>query len=69
MHRIATALLIVTAVVALNGTMLRDTFAAERDARPQATEMVPIKSAKVLSLLLILEALRQTPVALTTQKV
>ena len=35
----------------------------------QAPEPAPIRSAKVLSLLLILEALRQTPVSLTAQKV
>ena len=73
MHRIATALLIVAAVVALNGSMLRDALAGERcggqDARPQAAELAPMKSAKVLSLLLILEALRQSPVTLTAQKV
>jgi len=73
MHRIATALLIAAAVVALNGSMLRDAFAVERAGgsgiKSQATDLAPMKSAKVLSLLLILEALRQSPVPLTTQKV
>ena len=35
----------------------------------EITQPVAIKSAKVLSLLLILEALRQSPFAMDTQKV
>ena len=74
MHRIAAALLIVLAVLALNGGMLREAFAADLAVRaPVPTsaglDAAAIRSGKVLSLLLILEALRQTPVSLDRPKV
>ena len=73
MHRIAAALLITAAVLALNGATLRQGFAGEPTARPapvvDGRPVVPVQNAKVLSLLLILEALRQAPVSLDPQKV
>ena len=73
MHRIAAAMLIAATVLAFNGSMLRDAFAAEPAVKPPAssaegTQPAVARNAKVLSLL-ILEALRQTPVALDAQKV
>ena len=74
MHRIAAALLIVLSVLALNGGMLRQAFAEEAMTQ-QATasadipQPTPVKSTKLLSLLLILESLRQAPVALDMPKV
>lgn len=74
MHRIAAALLIAVAVLALNGGTPRQAFAGEAVLRLPAPRIeivqpVAIRSAKVLSLLLILEALRQAPVSLDPQKV
>jgi hypothetical protein len=74
MHRIAASLLIVAAVLALNGGMLREAFAGEPAWRlpPPKTDVlqtVAVRSGKVLSLLLILEALRQAPISLDPQKV
>ncbi len=72
MHRIASAILITAAVLALNGGMLRDAFAAEyRPAvvRSEATQPVAIKGARILSLLVVLESLRQAPAALDGSKV
>ena len=73
MHRIATALLITAAVLALNGGMLRGAFAEEMAARSppprlDVAQPVAARSAKVLSLLLILESLRQAPVSLDQPK-
>lgn len=73
MHRIATALLITAAVLALNGGMLREAFAEQAAARLPAPRLdtvqpIAVRSAKVLSLLLILEALRQNPVSLDQPK-
>lgn len=74
MHRIAAAMLIVAAVLAVNGGMLRDAFAAEPVTKrvtpvAEVAQPVMIRNAKVLSLLVILETLRQAPVALDAQKV
>jgi len=74
MHRIATAMLIAAAVLALNAGMLRDAFARETGvtvAAPRADVVQPIAagSDKVLSLLLILESLRQSQLGLDSQKV
>jgi hypothetical protein len=73
MHRIA-AMLIAATVLAFNGSMLRDAIAAEPAVKPPAssaegTQPAVARNAKVLSLLMILETLRQTPVALDAQKV
>ena len=74
MHRIAAAMLIAATVLAFNGSMLRDAFAGEPAVKAPAanteiTQPATIRNAKVLSLLMILEALRQTPVLLDPQKV
>ena len=74
MHRIAAAMLIAATVLAFNGSMLRDAFAAEPAVKPPAssaegTQPAVARNAKVLSLLMILETLRQSPVALDAQKV
>ena len=74
MPRIATAILIAAAVLALNAGMLRDAFARDTAlplpvARMEIAQPVQIKSAKILSLLLILEGLRQAQLTLDTQKV
>ena len=74
MHRIAAALLIVLSVLALNGGLLRQALAEEAmTQRPTAIadirQPMPVRSAKLLSLLLILESLRQAPVALDMPKV
>ncbi len=74
MHRIATAMLIAAAVLVLNGGLLRDAFAADTVSRSPAViaasaEPIQFRSPKVLSLLMILESLRQAPVSLDGQKV
>lgn len=74
MHRIASAILITVAVLALNGGMLRDAFAAEyrpavTAARTETAQPVAIRSARILSLLVVLESLRQSPAALDGPKV
>ena len=74
MHRIAAAMLIAATVLAFNGSMLREAFAAEAamKAPPPSVEVTQpaiARHAKVLSLLMILETLRQSPVALDAQKV
>jgi hypothetical protein len=74
MHRIATAMLIAAAVLALNAGMLRDAFARDTATQLPVTRLdilqpVQVKSAKVLALLLVLESLRQAPFALDGQKV
>lgn len=73
MHRIATAMLIAAAVLALNGGMLRQAFAEQATAglpapRLDIVQPITVRSAKVLSLLLILEALRQNPLSLNQPK-
>ena len=74
MHRIASAILIAAAVLALNGGMFRDAFAREMAVQPsvavvEIAQPIQGKSAKLLSLLVVLESLRQAPVALDGQKV
>jgi hypothetical protein len=69
MSRIASALLIAAAVLALNAGMVRDAFAAQPVEPAARVETMPSRSAKVLSLLVILESLRQAPLALDGQKV
>ena len=74
MRRIAAALLIVVAVLALNGGMLREALAVELAVQAPVPasaglDAAALRSGKVLSLLLILEALRQTPVSLERSKV
>ena len=74
MHRIAAAMLIAFTALAFNGSMLRDAFAAEPAAKmssPSAEVARPtmVRNAKVLSLLMILETLRQSPVTLGGPKV
>jgi hypothetical protein len=69
MSRIASALLIAAAVLALNAGMLRDAFAGAPVAPATRAETVPTRGAKVLSLLVILESLRQAPLPLDGQKV
>lgn len=70
MHRIATAILLAGAVLALNGGMLRDAFARETVVQltPPSIEMTG-KNTKLLSLLLVLESLRQSPFSLDDRKV
>ena len=67
MHRIAAAILIAAAVLAMNGGMLREAFAEEY--RPVVSQPVQAKSAKLLSLLVVLESLRQEQVRLDGRKV
>ena len=74
MHRIAAAMLIAATVLAFNGSMLREALAAELAVKTPApateiTQPAVTRNAKVLSLLMILETLRQSPVALDAQKV
>ena len=74
MHRIATGLLIAAAVLVLNMGMLRDAFARDvtvnaMPPRSEVTQPLVASSDKVLSLLLILESLRQTQLGLDGQKV
>ena len=74
MHRIASAILIAAAVLALNGGMFRDAFAREMAvqapvASVEIVQPVQSKSAKLLSLLVVLESLRQEPVALDGRRV
>jgi hypothetical protein len=74
MHRIASAILIAAAVLAMNAGMLRDAFADEyrptlAAARAEVAQPVQPRSAKLLSLLVVLESLRQEQVRLDGQKV
>ena len=74
MHRIASAILIAAAVLALNGGMFRDAFAREMAVQPpmasvDVVQPVQSKSSKLLSLLVVLESLRQEPVALDGRRV
>jgi len=67
MNRIASAILIVAAVVVLNTGMLRDAFARDVSAPAQPTRITSVapetmssgQSARLLGLLQVLEALRQ----------
>jgi hypothetical protein len=74
MHRIASAILIAVAVLAMNGSMLREAFAEEyrpsaATSRVEISQPVQPRSAKLLSLLVVLESLRQEQVRLDGQKV
>lgn len=74
MSRIAAALLIVLAGIALNGTSLRPAFAESAAARaPQpSVEIVQplvVRSGRVLALLIALEALRQSQSGALSPKV
>lgn len=70
MSRIATGLLIVAAVLVFNAGMLRDVFAEdqvvrvklENSAKPESCAAEP-RGARVMALLLCLEALRPAGVA------
>lgn len=78
MDRLATAIMIALAALVMNGGMLRDVMAEEAGMRipaPQAIEksQMPVasglRSERVLSLLLTLEALRTAPALLESRKV
>lgn len=74
MPRIAAAILVLIASFAFNDGFLRGVSAAELAVRsPTAqvatTQQVAPQSSKILSLLLILESLRQSAVSLDAQKV
>lgn len=78
MDRLATAIMIALAALVMNGGMLRDVMAEEAGMRipgPKAAQgsQMPaasgLRSERVLSLLLTLEALRAAPALLDTQKV
>ena len=67
-------MLIAITALAFNGSLLREVAAAETAARAptptvEAGQPAVARNAKVLSLLMILETLRQSPVALDAQKV
>lgn len=72
MHRIAAALLIVAAVFALNGGMLREAFAKDMGVQPitkaDVAQPIETRSTRVLSLILALQALQAQPTVLTPQK-
>jgi hypothetical protein len=74
MSRIAAALLIVIAMIALNGGLLRPAFAESAARGPVASVEViqPVvvrRGRGVVSLLLALEALRQSQIQVAPQKV
>ena len=78
MNRLATAIMIALAALVMNGGMLRDVMAEEAGMRlpSSATELKSqtpatsgLRSERVLSLLLTLEALRAAPGALDSPKV
>ncbi len=70
MHRIASAMLIVAAVLALNAGMVREAFSAPAaTVRAEPIRVEPPRSTRVLSLLLVLETLRQAQAAADRQKV
>lgn len=74
MTRIAAALLIALAVVACNGALLggafaKDVVAAPVQAQPPIADASVPKSTKLLSLLMVLESLRQAPVSFEAPKV
>jgi hypothetical protein len=73
MHRITAALLIVAAVFALNGGMLRDAFAKDMSvqlppAKIGASGPLETRSTRVLNLILALQALQAEPSVLVPQK-
>jgi hypothetical protein len=72
MSRIAAALLIVVAGLAFNGGLLRPAFAEAARAPAPSVEIsqpVVVRSGRILHLLMALEALRQSQVAVGAQKV
>ena len=79
MDRLATAIMIALAALVMNGGMLRDVMAEEAGMRITALSPVTqksqmpaatgLRSERVLSLLLTLEALRAAPALLDTSKV
>ena len=78
MDRLATAIMIALAALVMNGGMLRDVLAEEAGMRIPAplakqTSQMPaatgLRSERVLSLLLTLEALRAAPALLDSPKV
>lgn len=78
MDRLATAIMIALAALVMNGGMLRDVMAEEAGMRipvPPAAEksQMPaasgLRSERVLSLILTLEALRTAPALLDAAKV
>jgi hypothetical protein len=78
MDRLAAAIMIALAALVMQGGMLRDVMAEEAGLRipaAQATQKsqtpaaTGLRSGRVLSLLLTLEALRAAPALLDTQKV
>lgn len=72
MHRIAAALLITAAVLATNAGMVRDAFAdagVSRMAQSAPATSQPVRSARLLNLLLVLETMRQSQLTLDGHKV
>ena len=74
MHRIAAALLIVSVTLALNGGLLHEAMAKEPAVKLPVPSIEIVRpesprSTKLLSLLMVLESLRQAPVSLEAQKV
>jgi hypothetical protein len=74
MSRIAATLLIVIAMLALNGGLLRPAFAEATAARTpgasvEVSQPTIVRSGRVLNLLLVLEALRQSQLQVGPQKV
>jgi hypothetical protein len=72
MTRIAAALLIVLTGLALEGGLGRPAFAdsltVKRPPGVEITQPLAIRSGRILTLLLTLEALRQVPLPLNQQK-
>ena len=78
MDRLAAAIMIALAALVMNGGMLRDVMAEETGLRimppkPEQKSQMPapsgLRSERVLSLLLTLEALQAVPALLDTPKV
>lgn len=79
MDRLATAIMIALAALVMNGGLVRDVMAEEAGMRIPAPSAVVqksqmpaatgLRSERVLSLLLTLEALRAAPALLDTSKV
>jgi hypothetical protein len=77
MDRILTGMIIAVAALALSGGLLRDVMAEETAAAPPVVAQIVkspvpavngIRSERVLSLLVTLEALRAAPVLMTSPK-
>ena len=78
MDRLAAAIMIALAALVMNGGMLRDVMAEEAGMRIPAPQLadksqmpaaIGLRSERVLSLILTLEALRTAPALLDTPKV